>query len=655
MKLPLRLSLATAALLPFAASAQVGIGTTTPNAAAALDITSAGKGLLIPRLDSVARVAIANPPTGLMVFQTGGPTAGTRVGFYYYAGSSWLFLPDKGRAGDNLGNHSATQNLVLNNNALQLRTATDANHGLAYGATLDGPDLYGFGGGSLGTFGNGQLQRALTWNTSGVVTTRRRLTVDLDAFSDGTAPTLAFGATTSGEGLASGRTVASGNRYGLDLFTSGISRLSITNGGRVGIGLFNPVSLLANTSLGTVGSDNQGGGASTLAWAVSQGGYAASFYNGGTAATANGLAVKVAGTGSASALDVSSGPTQVGQGTPLLVVKANGNVGVGTNTPTSTLTVDGSLAAAYGSRSASYTLAATDYFVAYNGTTTATFTLPAAQAGTASLQGRVYKLKNNSSLPLSIVPASGESINGAGLTTLVVLAANSVAELISTGATTGATWELVSSGPLVYSTDAIRAALAGSGCASCAAYDAAADNTWVSVAAADYAALQNLGGAAVYGAPALTGTYNASNSANETASQNVVNQGPVPAGAYPYALAVRTSVSTPGTLAGLKLKLSTTATSSGYADWPTAGTATPNGPTPLAASTTYYYVLKRPSVAPSAAAYLAIYGAQVSQYGIAIGTGGNAYSNSGDASTLTITRNGFTPAFQILATPTKQW
>jgi hypothetical protein len=650
MKLALRLSLATAALFPLAASAQVGVGTTAPNAAAALDITSASKGLLIPRLDSAARVAIANPPTGLMVFQTS-----PRVGFYYYAGGSWLFLPDKGRAGDNLGNHSATQNLALNGNALRLRDASDANHGLSYSAASDGPDLYGFGGGSLGTFGNGQLQRALTWTPGGVVTTRRRLIVDLDAVSDGTSPTLQFGAITSGEGLASGRTAGSPNRNGLDFFTASTRRLSITSDGRVGLGVSNPASALANTFFSTVGSDNLGGSSSTLTWVSAQSGYAASFFNSGTGTSANGLAVKVAGTGAATALDVSGGATQTAPGTPLLTVKANGNVGVGTNTPTSTLTVDGSLAAAYGSRTASYTLAATDYFVAYNGTTTATFTLPAAQTSAASLRGRVYKIKNNAGQQLLIVPASGESINGAGTTTLVSLAPNSVAELISTGATTGATWELVSSGPLVYNTDVLRGALSGNGCASCAAYDAAADNTWVSVTAADYAALQNLSDAAVYGAPALTGSFSATNSANETVSQNVVNQGPVPAGAYPYALAVRTGSATPSTMAGLKLKLSTTATNSGYADWPAAGTAVPNAPTPLATNTTYYYVLKRPSVATSAAAYLALYGAQASQYGIAIGTGGTAYSSSGDAGTLGITRNGFTAAFQVLATPTRLW
>jgi hypothetical protein len=102
------LLLATAPL----AQAQTGgvrIGTAgTADAAAALDVAATGKGLLIPRMDSAARMGIAAPPTGLMVFQTS-----PREGFYYYGGGAWLFLPDKGRTGDNLGNHTATQNLSL--------------------------------------------------------------------------------------------------------------------------------------------------------------------------------------------------------------------------------------------------------------------------------------------------------------------------------------------------------------------------------------------------------------------------------------------------------------------------------------------------------------------------------------------------------------
>ena len=52
------------------AHAQVGIGTTTPDASAQLEIVSDKKGLLIPRMDQAAKSAIVSPATGLMVFQT---------------------------------------------------------------------------------------------------------------------------------------------------------------------------------------------------------------------------------------------------------------------------------------------------------------------------------------------------------------------------------------------------------------------------------------------------------------------------------------------------------------------------------------------------------------------------------------------------------
>lgn len=331
------------------------------------------------------------------------------------------------------------------------------------------------------------------------------------------------------------------------------------------------------------------------------------------------------------------------------------NVGIGTTTPTSSLTVKGSLAAAYNSQAASYTLTATDYFVAYSGTAAATFTLPAAQAGTASLQGRVYKLKNNSGQPLAITAAGSENINGTSLTNIVVLAAGNVAELISTGATSGTTWELVSSGPLTYIADAIRSALTSTGCANCAAYDAAAVNTWVPVAAADYTALQSLSGAAVYGTPSLASNVSGNFNLVITYTQNVTNQGQVPANAYPYALAMRTGSTAPTTLAGIKLRLSTTSATAGYADWPAAGTAVPSSGAAPVANTLYYYVLKRPTAAPTAAAYLATYNPVVRQLSYYSGVGGTSYYSLSDSATPTSADSGYAPAFQILATPARQW
>ena len=71
-------------LLTATTYAQVGVGTTTPDASSALDITSTTKGLLIPRMTETQRDAISSPATGLMIYQTDGT-----VGFYYYNGSSW--------------------------------------------------------------------------------------------------------------------------------------------------------------------------------------------------------------------------------------------------------------------------------------------------------------------------------------------------------------------------------------------------------------------------------------------------------------------------------------------------------------------------------------------------------------------------------------
>ena len=61
----------------------VGIGTASPATSAQLDITSTNKGLLMPRLTTAQRTAIANPANGLMVYDT------NLSAFWFYNGSSW--------------------------------------------------------------------------------------------------------------------------------------------------------------------------------------------------------------------------------------------------------------------------------------------------------------------------------------------------------------------------------------------------------------------------------------------------------------------------------------------------------------------------------------------------------------------------------------
>jgi len=64
--------------------AQVGIGTTTPDASAAIEVSSTTAGMLTPRMTQTQRDAIASPATGLLIYQTN-----NAPGFYYYNGAIW--------------------------------------------------------------------------------------------------------------------------------------------------------------------------------------------------------------------------------------------------------------------------------------------------------------------------------------------------------------------------------------------------------------------------------------------------------------------------------------------------------------------------------------------------------------------------------------
>ena len=64
--------------------AQVGIGTNSPDASAALEVASSDKGFLMPRMTTAQREGINSPATGLMVYDTDTGTQWT------YNGGSWI-------------------------------------------------------------------------------------------------------------------------------------------------------------------------------------------------------------------------------------------------------------------------------------------------------------------------------------------------------------------------------------------------------------------------------------------------------------------------------------------------------------------------------------------------------------------------------------
>lgn len=63
----------------------VGVGVSTPDASAILEVASTSKGMLFPRMTQTQRNNIATPATGLIVYQTDGDE-----GLYIYKSFGWI-------------------------------------------------------------------------------------------------------------------------------------------------------------------------------------------------------------------------------------------------------------------------------------------------------------------------------------------------------------------------------------------------------------------------------------------------------------------------------------------------------------------------------------------------------------------------------------
>lgn len=128
------------ALFAWAANAQVGIGTISPDGSAQLDVQSTSKGLLIPRMSLTDRGNIASPATGLLIFQTD-----ATPGFYYYNGSAWVPLTSAASGGGAIipfaSGTPATMTTVLGgvaNTGAALGFGASASNIFALGGLIDG-------------------------------------------------------------------------------------------------------------------------------------------------------------------------------------------------------------------------------------------------------------------------------------------------------------------------------------------------------------------------------------------------------------------------------------------------------------------------------------------------------------------------------------
>lgn len=107
----------------------VGIGGTpfTPSDDAILELRSTTSGFLLPKMTEAQKNAIVGPTEGVIVYQTN-----FTKGFEYWDGTAWVPL-----GYDNLGDHTATTNVLLNDNWLSndggnegIRITNDGNVGV---------------------------------------------------------------------------------------------------------------------------------------------------------------------------------------------------------------------------------------------------------------------------------------------------------------------------------------------------------------------------------------------------------------------------------------------------------------------------------------------------------------------------------------------
>jgi len=215
----------------------IGIGTSSPNASAQLDISSSSRGLLIPRMDSTTIKAISNPATGLMVYDSSRNqllvnmgTAASPDWENIIAKSGWslngnhgtgailgttdntplLFMTDSSVAG--LLSGGGAQQVAFGLNALGGPGATNFSDEIAIGAGAlytGGIGCIGIGNFALGQNSNGNFNIGIGYQTAQYNTGSYNVAIgDLDLFQNTGSYIVAIG-----EGAGSANTSGGSNTF----------------------------------------------------------------------------------------------------------------------------------------------------------------------------------------------------------------------------------------------------------------------------------------------------------------------------------------------------------------------------------------------------------------------------------------------------------
>ena len=456
-----------------------------PDTSAMLDISSVNKGLLVPRMNTTQMNGIPLPARGLLVYNIDVNAFFVNTGTS--AAPNWVQLALSGAGLSSLNGQTGTSqtfavgtagtNFAVSSSGnvhtfnlpdasatargvLTTGTQTIAGAKTLTGATVVSGAFTASNTVTLSGLGAGAATDEIVTVVPASGAVRRRA-------SSAVVGELAWLLGGNSNATSSNNIIGTTNGQPLRMFSANAERMTLLTNGNVGLGVTDPgarfvlkdsmeirrvgsLSQLLFTNTAGTGDFRIGGDGGDIFWqggggrSLQMGSYWTTILAGDRQTSAfPAFATNSSNTGvlvlsqrePSVALGVQGfSPTQTvnltewrnSAGTVLSAVSADGSLGVGTATPNSTLTVNGSLTMRYRSGTGAYTITATDYVVINTGAATS-WTLP----DPTTCAGRIYRLVNhgtgNITMSRAVTTASGST------TTTLSNGGNNFIEIMSDG------------------------------------------------------------------------------------------------------------------------------------------------------------------------------------------------------------------------------